>query len=484
MNYRNIIRVVFIALIVLMISVMTACEATEKETTQISTEPAETLKADPQLNVGNETYDGERFAILTTKHNEWEHVVMEPNGEIVNDAVCNRNLAAENLLDIEIEYIVELGNWDERNEYCNLIRSDVMANAKAYDLVTGVTVCMMPLTLEKVFLSSNELENVNIENPWWVNNMMEDIGLNGKLYGLLGDACINLYTDLAVFYFNVNILDEYNLENPYEIVRAGNWTVDKLSEMVKVASLDVDGNGKMEADSDRFGMMGFTTVNRSFITGAEIQIIPIIEGEPVVADLSERLVSLYEKLYRLCVESDSYITVIGDYTQNATHFLNGQTLFIDNWLRAIDLFRDMEDDFGIIPYPKFEDVQKSYHTQIGTSTSMLFVPITAKNAELSSKVEETISYYGWKDVVPAYYEVALKGKYTRDEDVKDMLDIIRSSAQMNFTFAYSTMFSPFPNLLTEFRDKSENNNIASIYASNKPQWEAQLENIIETLTNE
>ena len=104
---------------------------------------------------------------------------MEPNGEIVNDAVCNRNLAAENLLDIEIEYIVELGNWDERNEYCNLIRSDVMANAKAYDLVTGVTVCMMPLTLEKVFLSSNELENVNIENPWWVNNMMEDIGLNG-----------------------------------------------------------------------------------------------------------------------------------------------------------------------------------------------------------------------------------------------------------------------------------------------------------------
>ncbi len=483
MNYRIRLNVCFVLMIALMVSILTACGTTENDTSHKPTDPAETLIADPQLDVGTKTYNGAEFTILTTKHNEWEHAVKEPTSEIVSDAVYNRNLAVETLLNIDIEYRVELGNWDERNEYCNLIRSDVMANDQAYDLITGVTVCMMPMTLEKIFLSTDELEYVNIDNPWWVNNMMEDIGLHGKLYGLLGDACLNLYTDLAVFYFNANLLAEYKLENPYEIVRAGNWTVDKLSEMVQAVSLDIDGNGKIEANSDRFGMMGFTTVNRSFITGAEIQIIPIVDGEPIVADLSERLISLYEKLYRLCVESDSYLTILGDYTKNATHFLNGQVLFIDNWLRAMDMFREMEDDFGIIPYPKFEAVQQSYHTQIGTSTSMLFVTITAKNAELSSKVEESLSYYGWKDVVPAYYEVALKEKYARDPDVQEMLDIIRSSAQMNFTFAYSTMFSPYPNLLTEFRDKSENDNITSIYTSNKAQWETQLNKIIETLAN-
>ena len=480
MNCRNISHIV----LALMITAMTACGAEETTVPQVSDEPADTLVAGSQLNVGSETYSGKKFTVLTTKHNDWEHVVEEATGEVVNDAVYYRNLSVETLLDIDIEYIAADGNWNERNEYCNLIRNDVLSNTQSYDLITGVTVCMMPMTLEGIFLSSNELQYVNLENPWWVSNMMEDIGLHGKLYGLLGDACINLYTDLAVFYFNMNMLDEYNIENLYDIVRAGNWTVDKLSEIVKVVSHDIDGNGKLEAETDRFGMMGFTTVNRSFITGADIQIIPIVYEEPMVADLSEDLVTLYDKLYQLCVESDSYLTIPGDYTQNAKHFVNGQALFINNWLRAIDLFRDMEDDFGIIPYPKLDAEQESYHTQIGTSTSMLFVPITVNDAVLSSKVAEALTYYGWKDVVPAYYEVALKEKYSRDEDVKEMLNLIRSTAQMNFTFAYSTMFSPFPNLLTEFTDKFANKSITSVYASHKPEWEAQLEKIIETLNNQ
>lgn len=469
-----------------MLLTLAACGETGEagNTDVVSDDTTEIQPHGPQLEVGSETYDGQKFTILTTKHNEWEHVVEEATGEIVNDAIYNRNLAVETLLDIDIEYIVSLGNWDERNEYCTLIRSDVMSDTKAYDLITGVTVCVMPLTLERMFLHADELEYVNIENPWWVSGMMEDIALDGKLYGLLGDACVNLYTDLAVFYFNKTLLDEYQLENPYDLVRSGSWTIDKLSEMVQNVSHDLNGDSELTAEDDQFGMMGFKTVNRSLMTGAEIQTIPIVDGMPTVVDLSERFVSLYDKLYKLCVENDGYITVPGDYTKNSTHFANGQTLFIDNWLRAVDLFRDMEDDFGIIPFPKLDAEQQEYHTQIGTSTSMLFVPITAKDAALTSKVAEAMSYYGWKDVVPAYYEVALKEKYTRDEDVKEMLDIIRNSAHMSFTFAYSTMFTPFPNVITEFSNKSVNSSIASIYDSNKPQWEATLEMIVDTYKNQ
>jgi len=453
-------------------------------TDMISDDTTEILPTGPQLNIGSETYDGQKFTILTTLHNEWEHVVEEATGEIVNDAIYNRNMNVESLLNIDIEYIVSAGNWGDRNAYCALIRSDVMSDSKAYDLITGVTVCVMPLTLERMFLHADELEYVNIENPWWVSGMMEDIALDGKLYGLLGDACVNLYTDLAVFYFNKTLLDEYQLENPYDLVRSGSWTIDKLSEMVQNISHDLNGDSELTAEDDQFGMMGFSTVNRSLMTGAEIQTIPIVDGMPTVVDLSERFVSMYDKLYKLCAENNGYITVEGDYTKNSAHFANGQTLFIDNWLRAVNLFRDMEDDFGIIPFPKLDADQQEYHTQIGTSTSMLFVPITAKDAALTSKVAEAMSYYGWKDVVPAYYEVALKEKYTRDEDVKEMLDIIRNSAQMSFTFAYSTMFSQWPNQLTEFSNKSVSNSIASIYDSYKPQWEATLDMIVETYKNQ
>ena len=476
---------VIIFLMALMLAAIPACGSTAPQiehTTAWTTE--ETPLTGPQLILGNETYNGQKFTILTTKHNEWEHVVEEATGEVVNDAIYERNLSVETLLDIDIEYTVTLGNWSERNDYCNLIRSDVLSGTKAYDLITGVTVCVMPMALEGVFLNALDLEYVNTENPWWVSGMIDDIALNGKLYALFGDACINLYTDLAVFYFNKALLNDYGLENPYEIVRDGNWTIDKLSEMVKDTSRDLDGNGILEAESDQFGMAGFTTVNRALITGCEVEIIPIIDGRPTVADLSDRFIALYDKLYKLCVENDSYITVSGDYTKNSAQFVSGKALFIDNWLRAADLFRNMEDNFGIIPYPKFDTAQKSYHTQIGTSTSALFVPITVKDSVLTSKVAEAMSYYGWMNVVPAYYDVALKEKYTRDEDVTEMLEIIRSSAQMNFTFAYSTMFDPLPNIMTEFPNKSANKSIASTYESNRQKWEATLDTILETVDYE
>ena len=92
---------------------------------------------------------------------------------------------------------------------------------------------------------------------------------------------------------------------------------------------------------------------------------------------------------------------------------------------------------------------------------------------------EALSYYSMKDVTPNYYEVALKEKYTRDEDVKNMLEIIRDGAQMDFGFAYSTLFDPFPNVLTEFRSSYVIDNITTYYAKYQQKWQATLEDIVE-----
>ncbi|MGN1408733.1 MAG: hypothetical protein ACI4XJ_01015, partial [Eubacteriales bacterium] len=84
----------------------------------------------------------------------------------------------------------------------------------------------------------------------------------------------------------------------------------------------------------------------------------------------------------------------------------------------------------------------------------------------------------------AYYEVALKDKYTRDETVQEMLEIIRESAQMDFTFAYSTMFDPFPNTIVENRPGNPiNGNLASFFASITKPWQAKIEKIVEAYAN-
>ena len=151
---------------------------------------------------------------------------------------------------------------------------------------------------------------------------------------------------------------------------------------------------------------------------------------------------------------------------------------MDAFLKYADNMRNMTSDFGILPYPKADNTQEKYHTQIGTSTSTFFVPITAKDRDMTAMVCEALSYYSMKDVTPNYYEVALKEKYTRDEDVKSILEIVRDGAQMDFTFAYSTLFEPFTNCLTEFR-ASPDVNITTYYAKNQSSWQTTLEKITE-----
>jgi len=85
----------------------------------------------------------------------------------------------------------------------------------------------------------------------------------------------------------------------------------------------------------------------------------------------------------------------------------------------------MEADFGILPYPKYDEAQKEYYNTVGSWHSVFMcVPKVQENPDRTGILVEAIAYESMKTVTPAYYEIALKGKYTRDNESSDMLDII------------------------------------------------------------
>ena len=117
----------------------------------------------------------------------------------------------------------------------------------------------------------------------------------------------------------------------------------------------------------------------------------------------------------------------------------------DSFKNVCKCISEEKDDYGIVPMPKFDEEQKDYISQIGTSTCMVYVPVTAKDPALTSKVMELLSYFTNQLVVPKYYEVALKEKYARDTDIAEMLDIIRDGATIDFLFVYGMQLSQAPN---------------------------------------
>ena len=109
-------------------------------------------------------------------------------------------------------------------------------------------------------------------------------------------------------------------------------------------------------------------------------------------------------------------------------FNDNRALFYTRYIKAISWFRDMETDFGVLPYPKWDETQKDYcNTMHAYGTSYLCIPLTVYDSEMSGAVLEALSYYGQKLIKPAYYEKNLKGKYIRDEESAEMLDLIFAS---------------------------------------------------------
>ena len=119
-------------------------------------------------------------------------------------------------------------------------------------------------------------------------------------------------------------------------------------------------------------------------------------------------------------------------------------------------FRDMKDDYGIIPSPKLSESQKDYISYAEVVEPALCIPITTTSSEeMLSAVAEALNYYGYTTITPAVYETSLKGRFARDEDSKKMLDIISENRTscLGLVFIPNTSFvTSLPGLLQNQTD--------------------------------
>ena len=137
----------------------------------------------------------------------------------------------------------------------------------------------------------------------------------------------------------------------------------------------------------------------------------------------------------------------------------------------------MNVDFGILPYPKLDENQSEYSTHIGNSSPILTLPITNNDFERTSLILEAMAITSYNIVRPAYYDVALKVKMSRDEDSADMLDIILDSSTYDlsyFTFnAISSILNPLISV--------GNTNFSSAYASQSNTINQNMQNFIDSV---
>lgn len=225
------------------------------ESTTSVAETAESFDV-PELD-----FEGREFVILACDEDvRYTYIEdAEQTGDIMDDAIYDRNTKTEEQLNIDL--VVE--NIDGIEMYTP-VSKDVMSGDARYDLISPhILKSISQLVVSEYLSDLSELEYVDFTKSWWNNSFTETLSIKDKLFYAAGDLIV---PNARVIVFNKQLMDEYGLPDIYETVRSGEWTLDTLGSYTKDAVRDLDGNTVMdENDAYAFSDLANTGLATSFV---------------------------------------------------------------------------------------------------------------------------------------------------------------------------------------------------------------------------
>ena len=90
---------------------------------------------------------------------------------------------------------------------------------------------------------------------------------------------------------------------------------------------------------------------------------------------------------------------------------------------AISYLADFGHDYGIIPYPKYDEAQAAYKSMVDGSHSAMAVGKDAQDLDFIGILTEAYCAESYKKVLPAYYDVCLKQRYASSPKDAEMMDL-------------------------------------------------------------
>ncbi len=479
--------------VLMLVSVLAACKTNTSTTDPTdTTDPSVTQdpNADkiPPVPTKEEQLGGEDYVILMTCRNNDAVIVRDflmseadAASNVLNEALYKRNKQMEQEYDLVISPIVDYRSTQNSTD---LITRANTSNEKMYDLCIIGTYSASTLAMNGDLVDLNNYGSLDLTNSWWDQNINRDLTVNGKVFFTTGDISLVPTQAMYGLVFNKDMFEEYDLEEPYQLVKEYKWTFDKLKEFSAKVSGDLDGDDVM----GQFDLYGFGFINSTcmaFLNAAGERIAYVND----------------EGKFELGITSEKAASAVIDFvefTKNKTYTFNGQKgtdgtsqtaigMFADGQLlfRAVEHLgfphlRDTELQYGILPLPLYEESQLSYYTPVGSwDGAYVCIPVSTANDEANSKIMERTAYISQQIVTPAYYTRTLEGKYVKDEDSYDMiaLQIATRMYDPGYMFNFGGMQDAITQLSTTY-----STNFSSMLKANLNKAETALNSTNESFS--
>ena len=406
-------------------------EAGTNPTVQTEPETEEDPLSDglPDTDLGG--YDFRIYSMLWTDGVETAARMIsdEFTGDAINDALRESTLSVEDRFNCSIRMIEGGDVWHIAANVTNSIQ----AGDDAFEIVGGHDGTMTNLMNQGLFYNIRKVPQFNFDKAWWGPSKVLEI--NGKMY--LASSYLS-YTGLhwtRALMTNKRIFDDLGLEIPYETVREGTWTLDKMIALTENTYVDLNGNGRKDI-KDQIGLC--TGVETLYCLQESLDISPYHRNNDGTIAMEfdiERMDSVVNKL-RALNKTDGF-TYKSDSAFTSEIFKTDVSMMVLGQIAdAYEVYRDCEFPYGFLPCPKYDENQKDYIS--GCTDLPWAIPKTVTDAQIDiiGTVVEALSAKNYAGVLPVYFETVMKARIADSPDDAEMLQIIADGRTISFAMQY------------------------------------------------
>ncbi len=455
----------------------TAGEEITAEVTEEELTPAQQRALIPD-NLPDQTFGGRSYIFAVEELKSYEIVSEELTGEATNDAVYDRNVRIEDRFDVKIEAAITTNPYDN-------VKNVVTSGTYAYDVVGFWNFkAFVPITAG-VLYNWTEMPYVDLDQPWHNKLANDPATINGKLYAINSDLSISTLQYTYGMFFNYNIWERYGVsgQDLYDMVFDGSWTAEKMHSLTTGIWEDTNGDG-IHDRNDIHGYSVYLGLNTTdvWLAAFDLDVAEIHDdGTFEITFFNEKTVTALERAIALSYDE------VGSY-RNTVEWRDVPRAFSEGKIAMSQLYfgetteslGEMEDKYGILPLPKFDEAQEGYYTNAWDQFSVFGIPLTLAEADkdVTGIIFEALCAESYKTVFPAYYDQALKSRYSAEPATAEIIDLIMAGRKLEFTFQFGEQLSSLPYMFRQMLG-SNSTDIASTYKTRQKALNKVMEKMIQ-----
>ncbi len=362
---------------------------------------------------------------------EWTE---EAAGDLINDNIMNRNIAIEEKYNIRIVS-------NQVSDVVSTARKAITAGSDEFEILEPYCDSAYSMAGEGLLYNIYDLPYCEFDMPWWDSNIQRDLSLQNRLWTVTGDISMFDEELSYVVYYNQVLAKQYEIEDCYELARSGKWTIDKMAELGRIVTHDLNGDGVL-GDEDVYGVVTDYGVGRSWFYAMGAQLCKLeSDGTPKLVVGEPHSQAAFDKISAL-MNDETSTKLVSKLKNSWTAAINGmkedRVLFLPGSLYDITGYRSMENDFGVLPYPKHSEEQERYYNYVASHVCpVISVPVTNSDIESTGLLLEALSRESSDTIVNAYIELNLMTKVARDDSSAEMMRLIFATKRYDLACSYN-----------------------------------------------